>query len=547
MKSIDWQLATPQHDQVIDSSLSLFKYQEAPFVSLQPRLDASLKRFVALADDAPLLAINGSDTVSVKKDVASILSQLTQKSVHHTESIVAEELLGSYIVTDSGDVQSSVGLFEKHSNGYLIISANAVLSQPTTLLAIRALLAGEDVARVAASKNGFSPKQRFKSAVKLIIVGDRNQLADLDYLDPAFSSSHTMFTEVEMDVRVDTTTAPLYLGYIVSLVREAGLPDMSSDAIHSFLTAGARVCEEQHFAPLSASWIRALLREAALESNAETIEAKHIDAALEARYYRESYLPNRALDDILDGQVLIQTQGNEVGQVNGLTVIDIPGHPVSYGEPARISCVIHFGDGDVSDVERKAELGGNLHAKGMMIMQAFLSSALNLDEPLPYSASIVFEQSYSEVDGDSASLAELCAFVSALSGYEIKQNIAVTGAVDQFGRVQAVGGLNEKIEGFFYVCAHQGLTGDQGVILPKSNLRHLSLHKDVVDAIKQGKFHIWSVEDVNQALPIITGQAFSGESDDTILNKIAERIDRLNQHDISESLLNRLKRVLFRD
>ncbi|MCA2442509.1 MULTISPECIES: S16 family serine protease, partial [Vibrio] len=180
--------------------------------------------------------------------------------------------------------------------------------------------------------------------------------------------------------------------------------------------------------------------------------------------------------------------------------------------------------GDISDVERKAELGGNLHAKGMMIMQAFLSSALNLDEPLPYSASIVFEQSYSEVDGDSASLAELCCLVSALSESPVNQQIAVTGAVDQFGRVQAVGGLNEKIEGFYQVCKHQGFTGHQGVIMPKSNLKHLALHKDVIESIKNGEFHIWSVSTVDEAIPILMGKSFRGE-DDSVIGKIAERIE----------------------
>lgn len=209
-----------------------------------------------------------------------------------------------------------------------------------------------------------------------------------------------------------------------------------------------RYTEDQHYLPLGVMWHSQLLALASQYSNASVIEFDDIDKAIDDKYYRESYLPQRAVDDILDGQVIIETTGEQVGQINGLTVIDMAGHPVSYGEPARISCVIHFGDGDISDVERKAELGGNLHAKGMMIMQAFVSSALNLDEPLPYSASIVFEQSYSEVDGDSASLAELCCLVSALSESPVNQQIAVTGAVDQFGRVQAVGGLNEKIEGF---------------------------------------------------------------------------------------------------
>ncbi|WP_261817366.1 Lon protease family protein [Vibrio gallicus] len=547
MNSIDWRLATPQYDQVIDSTLSLLQYNSSSFSDLQPRLSASLKRFVELDVLAPLMVINGADTVYERRNITNTLQQLTQKPIAYSESIEINELLGSYDVDSKEQIRTHSGLLEKYDNGYLVLSANAVLANPKLLIAIRSLLVGEQVNRVNTGKYSPSNPQAFKSSVRVILVGDRNQLGDLDYLDPSYSSSLTLFAEVEMDLRITQQTAITYLGYVAALVKEHKLPDLSPVAIQRFLTAGARICEEQHYAPLSSQWILSLIRESAIESNAQTIDATHIDAVVEGRYYRESYLPNRALDDILEGQVLIQTQGEQVGQVNGLTVVDIPGHPVSYGEPARISCVIHFGDGDVSDVERKAELGGNLHAKGMMIMQAFLSSALDLDEPFPYSASIVFEQSYSEVDGDSASLAELCALVSALSGCKLKQSIAVTGAVDQFGRVQAVGGLNEKIEGFYYVCAHQGLTGLQGVVLPQSNLRHLSLHKDVIDSIKQGKFHIWSVENVDQALPIITGQEFRGDDSETLLNKIAERIDRLSHHDLDEKWLNRLKRMLFKD
>jgi Lon-like ATP-dependent protease len=288
------------------------------------------------------------------------------------------------------------------------------------------------------------------------------------------------------------------------------------------------------------------------------ITAEDIEGVIQDRLYRESYLPDRALSDIRDGQVIIETEGEQVGQVNGLTVIDVPGHPRAYGEPARISCVIHFGDGDISDVERKADLGGNLHAKGMMIMQAFVSSALQLEEPLPYSASLVFEQSYCEVDGDSASLAELCCFVSALSDCPINQQIAVTGAVDQFGRVQAVGGLNEKIEGFYHVCQHQGFTGHQGVILPKSNLKHLALNRDVVESIRKGEFHIWSVSSVDEAVPILMNIPFrqdektqeqiaAAESDkanteqETVLGKIAERIEGFDRHSHPMSLFERLR------
>jgi Lon-like ATP-dependent protease len=307
------------------------------------------------------------------------------------------------------------------------------------------------------------------------------------------------------------------------------------------MTAGARYTEDQHYAPLCVMWHRALLEEAVIEANSDVIEAIHKEKAIDARYYRESYLPERALDDILDGQVFIETQGEQVGQVNGLTVVDIAGHPVSYGEPARISCVIHFGDGDIADVERKVELGGNLHAKGMMIMQAFVSSELDLDVPLPYSASVVFEQSYCEVDGDSASLAELCSLVSALSEYPINQQIAVTGAVDQFGRVQAVGGLNEKIEGFYHVCQHQGFTGEQGVILPQSNLKHLALHRSVLEIIKNGEFHIWPVSHVDEVVPLVMGKPFRGEDEDSVISKIAERIENFEKHVQPVGFVERIK------
>lgn len=167
---------------------------------------------------------------------------------------------------------------------------------------------------------------------------------------------------------------------------------------------------------------------------------------LARREWREGFLAERMQDEILQEQILIETEGERVGQINALSVIEFPGHPRAVGEPSRISCVVHIGDGEFNDIERKAELGGNIHAKGMMIMQAFLMSELQLEQQIPFSASLTFEQSYSEVDGDSASMAELCALISALANVPVNQNIAITGSVDQFGRAQPVGGLNEKLK-----------------------------------------------------------------------------------------------------
>jgi Lon-like ATP-dependent protease len=249
------------------------------------------------------------------------------------------------------------------------------------------------------------------------------------------------------------------------------------------------------------------------------------------REWREGFLAERMQDEILLEQILIETEGEQIGQINALSVIEFPGHPRAFGEPSRISCVVHVGDGEFNDVERKAELGGNIHAKGMMIMQAFLMAELELEQQLPFSASLTFEQSYSEVDGDSASMAELCALMSALAGVPINQSLAITGSVDQFGRSQPVGGLNEKIEGFFAICHQRELTGKQGVIIPSANVRHLSLHQELLDAVQAQQFFIWAVDDVRDALPLLTGLPWEAEGQNNLKQLIQERIAQATQQD----------------
>ena len=445
-------------------------------------------------------------------------------------------------MNQDGQATFESGLLSKAHGGYLVIPANLVLANAARWPNIKAAVQGGSFAPINLTPNRIasSPFAPQEYNVKLIITGDRNQLAEIEYVDEDFSAGLTMYTEVEDDIHLSQENLRNYISLVNWICQEYQHPALSNEAFRRLILAGVRYTEDQHYLPLGVMWHNQLLGLASQYSNSSVIEFDDIDQAIDDKYYRESYLPQRAVDDILDGQVIIETTGEQVGQINGLTVIDMAGHPVSYGEPARISCVIHFGDGDISDVERKAELGGNLHAKGMMIMQAFVSSALNLDEPLPYSASIVFEQSYSEVDGDSASLAELCCLVSALSESPVNQQIAVTGAVDQFGRVQAVGGLNEKIEGFYQVCKHQGFTGEQGVIMPKTNLKHLALHKDVIESIKNGEFHIWSVSTVDEAIPLLMSKPFRGE-DDSIIGKIAERIENFERHEHPEGIVERIK------
>ncbi|USD56363.1 Lon protease family protein [Vibrio sp. SCSIO 43155] len=542
MNQVNWQDVTPsfeQYEEILSKATSL---PIKPFIDLQPRLEATIDRFTRVRGLTRILLVNCTDNALYRGFVSEVLKNKSSAPVVTVESLDAKELFDRYSVNQDGQTTFESGLLSKADGGYLVVPANLVLANAARWPNIKAAVQGGSFAPINLTPNRIasSPFAPQDYDVKLIITGDRNQLAEIEYVDEDFSAGLTMYTEVEEDIHLSQENLSKYVGLVNWICHEYQHPALSNEAFRRLILAGMRYTEDQHYLPLGVLWHNQLLGLAAQYSNSSSIEFDDIDRAIDDKYYRESYLPQRAVDDILDGQVIIETTGEQVGQINGLTVIDMAGHPVSYGEPARISCVIHFGDGDISDVERKAELGGNLHAKGMMIMQAFVSSALNLDEPLPYSASIVFEQSYSEVDGDSASLAELCCLVSALSESPVNQQIAVTGAVDQFGRVQAVGGLNEKIEGFYQVCKHQGFTGEQGVIMPKSNLKHLALHKDVIESIKNGEFHIWSVSTVDEAIPILMSKPFRGE-DDSIIGKIAERIENFERHEHPEGIVERIK------
>ena len=542
MNQVNWQDVTPsfeQYEEILRNATSL---PAKPFIDLQPRLEATTERFTRVQGLTRILLVNCTDNAIYRGFISEVLEAKTSAPIVATESLDAKELFDRYSVNQDGQATFESGLLSKAHGGYLVIPANLVLANAARWPNIKAAVQGGSFAPINLTPNRIasSPFAPQEYNVKLIITGDRSQLAEIEYVDEDFSAGLTMYTEVEDDIHLSQENLRNYISLVNWICQKYQHPALSNEAIRRLILAGMRYTEDQHYLPLGVMWHNQLLGLASQYSNSSVIEFDDIDQAIDDKYYRESYLPQRAVDDILDGQVIIETTGEQVGQINGLTVIDMAGHPVSYGEPARISCVIHFGDGDISDVERKAELGGNLHAKGMMIMQAFVSSALNLDEPLPYSASIVFEQSYSEVDGDSASLAELCCLVSALSESPVNQQIAVTGAVDQFGRVQAVGGLNEKIEGFYQVCKHQGFTGEQGVIMPKTNLKHLALHKDVIESIKNGEFHIWSVSTVDEAIPLLMSKPFRGE-DDSIIGKIAERIENFERHEHPEGIVERIK------
>ncbi|OON40826.1 Lon protease [Izhakiella australiensis] len=425
------------------------------------------------------------------------------------------------------------GLIHRLNGGTLIISLRAVLTQPLMWLRLKQIFLSQQYVWLSPDETCALPISIPAMPLKfrLLIAGDREALAEFQEMEPELSTL-AIYSEFEENIQiVDDEEIADWCQWVRSVADEAGIGAIEADFWPELIIESVRYTGDQETLPLCPCWLSRQLQDAVIYSEDNGLAASQLKSALEARAWREGFLAERMQDEILLDQVLINTEDEVTGQINGLSVIEFPGHPRAFGEPARISCVVHPGDGEFTDVERKAELGGNIHAKGMMIMQAWLVSELELEQQLPFSASMVFEQSYSEVDGDSASLAELCALISALATQPINQQIAVTGSVDQFGNVQPVGGLNEKIEGFFQICQQRGLSGKQGVILPASNTRHLALNDEVINAVREQQFHIWTVSHTEDALPLLMQKSWNTEQGSCLLRTIQDRIAQMNQQD----------------
>jgi predicted ATP-dependent protease len=305
--------------------------------------------------------------------------------------------------------------------------------------------------------------------------------------------------------RTDTTIRH-YASFACMVCSNEGLRHLDATALAKVVEHGSRLVEDQEKLSTHFGQIADIIREAsyyATQDDAPLVSARHITKAIEESYYRSSLVQARIQEMIRRGTILIDVNGQCVGQVNGLSVIELG--DISFGQPSRITATVTLGREGLIDIEREAKLGGPIHTKGVMILAGFLAVRYGQEEPLSLTARLVFEQSYSGVEGDSASSAELYALLSSLSGLPIKQGIAVTGSVNQKGQVQAIGGVNEKIEGFYDVCKAQGLTGEQGVLIPEANVTNLMLKEEVVEAVAAGRFHVWSARTIDEGIEILTG------------------------------------------
>jgi len=309
---------------------------------------------------------------------------------------------------------------------------------------------------------------------------------------------------------------------------------LKSDALARIMEHSSRLADDQEKLSTLFADIADIMREAnfwAEEEQATLIEGKHVEKAIEQKVYRSSLIQQRINEMIDKGMIIIDTEGENIGQVNGLAVIELG--DFTFGKPSRITASAGVGREGLVDIEREAKLGGRLHTKGVMILNGYITEKYVLDVPLSLSARLVFEQSYEEVEGDSASSTELYAILSRLSGVPIKQGIAVTGSVNQKGEVQAIGGINEKIEGFFEVCRAKGLNDKQGVLIPASNVRNLMLKEEVAAAVEAGQFHIYPVSTIDEGLEVLTGVKAGerveddGFEPDSINDRVQKRLETL--------------------
>jgi lon-related putative ATP-dependent protease len=352
-------------------------------------------------------------------------------------------------------------------------------------------------------------------AVKVILLGERVLYYSLYQLDPDFEELFKVAADFEDQMDRTADNHLLYARMIGTIARQEGLRPLDRAAVARVIEQSARLAGDAEKLSTHMHSIADLLREAdywAGQAQHRVTDATDVQRAIDAQIRRLDRVRERIQEEIQRGTILIDTQGATVGQVNGLSVLSMG--QFAFGRPSRITARVRLGRGEVVDIEREVALGGPIHSKGVLILSAYLGARYSVDRPLSLSASLVFEQSYSGVEGDSASSAELYALLSALADLPVKQGLAVTGSVNQRGQVQAIGGVNEKIEGFFDVCRAQGLTGEQGVLIPASNVKHLMLRPDVVAAVAAGQFQVYPVETIDQGVELLTGTP-AGERDDT--------------------------------
>ena len=403
------------------------------------------------------------------------------------------------------------GALHKANGGFILIDARKLLLQPFAWDSLKRAISSKSIKiETPTDDTTFTTisldPEPIPLNVKVILTGDEELYELLSERDPDFKDYFKVEADFGMTMDRTEENEIEYAKLIGSLSKKKRLRSLNRQAVARVIEYASRMADSSEKLTAHVSSIADLLREAdywASKTGAKQIGKNHIVQAIEAQIYRCDRVNEAMLEQIDKGTILMDVKGQRVGQINGLVVYNFSRS--TFGKPSRITAQVRIGKGEFVDIEREIEMSGPIHTKGVLILQSLLSNRFAKYKPLSLSASIVFEQSYGGVDGDSASSTEYYCMLSAISGLPIKQSIAVTGSINQFGEVQPIGGVNEKIEGFFEVCVRQGLTGTQGVIIPRTNVKDLMLDEKVLKAVEEEKFHVWAVDTVDDGIEILTG------------------------------------------
>jgi lon-related putative ATP-dependent protease len=434
------------------------------------------------------------------------------------------------------------GALHRANGGYLVLDARKVLMSPFSWEGLKRAIHAHEV-RIESLERMLSlgsttslQPEPIPIDVKVVLTGSRLLYYLLKQYDPEFGLLFKVAADFAEDIDRNDENSELYARLIAGLQKENELTPFNKNAVQRIIEHCSRLLEDSEKISLHMGGLLDLLEEGdywAKQANRQEITEDDIQKAIDTRRYRLDQIRERVHEQVIRGNYLLDTSGEKVAQINALSVIQLGDY--TFGRPSRITATARLGQGKVIDIEREVHLGGSIHSKGVLILSSYLANRYAKDQPISLSASLVFEQSYGYVEGDSASAAELCALLSALSEVPIKQSLSVTGSVNQYGEIQTIGGVNEKIEGFFDICNARGLTGDQAVVIPQSNIKHLMLREDVREAVQQNKFAIYSVQTIDQLMELLTGKEAGIKDKDnhypkgTVNYLVQKRIDKLNK------------------
>lgn len=414
------------------------------------------------------------------------------------------------LLTDFNLIQP--GALHEANGGYLIVEARDLLTQPYAWEGLKRALQNDEIQiespgqALGLIRTVTLEPEAVPLDVKIVVVGERLLYYLLDAYDPDMDRLFKVMADFDEQIDRDDDHEAQYADLIATMIEDESLRPFAPGAVAHVMERSTRLVSDTEKLSGKIDRVRDLVQQAhywAGQANADVVTDAHVQQAVDAQVRRAGRMRERIQESIERDTIYIDTDGTAVGQINGLSYLKLGGF--SFGKPNRITARVRLGEGEIVDIEREAALSGPIHSKGMLILSGFLKGRYAQDHPLSLSASLVFEQSYGGIDGDSASSAELCALLSALADVPLRQDLAVTGSVNQHGVVQPIGGVNEKIEGFFDVCQNRGLTGDQGVLIPAANTDHLMLRPDVVEAAEAGEFHVYPVETIDDGIELMTG------------------------------------------